>query len=578
MRYNVCFLNKFLYSIACILWCAYSSFAQDIDHDKLTVSKNVASDALFFDAVKAKMLGEYKQQEALLQKFIKERPEVAAAYYDLAEIELATNKTEEAEKNIQKAIHLKEENEWYKETYANILRIQRKYREAGDVYKELAQTSDYNDEAYYNAAMNYEKARMFKEALAMLDKMLSSSFKTDFVLQKKEEIYLEMNDLDGAIKIAQELIERNPKEGFYLDNLARLYLNNGKSQKALEIYKEGIRKFPNEPALQKGLADYYQKNKDTARYDDYAIQTILNPELDETSQALLLQQYLGEVEGDSLRKGKAIVVAQKLLEQQPNSPLMQAFYGQILARNNQPDEAAKYLKMALENDPSKFELWQELLLVYVTANNPDSLVASGNKALDYFPNNAMIHYFTGLGYLNQKKFTNAVKSLNAAIEFQPEDNTLLLADMYSSLGDAYNFLKEYTRSDSAYEKSLHINKDNPSVLNNYSYYLSLRDTRLEEAEKMSKRSLELRPGEATFLDTYGWVLYKQGKYTDAKKYIEEALKVNPNADGTLYDHLGDIHYKLKEVEKAVENWKLAKEKGTDNTFIDKKIQEKKLYE
>ena len=180
--------------------------------------------------------------------------------------------------------------------------------------------------------------------------------------------------------------------------------------------------------------------------------------------------------------------------------------------------------------------------------------------------------------MGRKEYTQSIKNLNRAIELQPEDNALLLADMYSSLAEAYNNIKEYPRSDSAFEKSLRLNHDNASVLNNYSYYLSERGLRLEAAERMSKRSLELRPGEATFLDTYGWILYKQGKYSEAKKYIEEAIHKSPNADGTLWDHLGDINYKLNNVAEAVQNWLKAKEKGTENILIDKKIKDQKLYE
>lgn len=95
---------------------------------------------------------------------------------------------------------------------------------------------------------------------------------------------------------------------------------------------------------------------------------------------------------------------------------------------------------------------------------------------------------------------------------------------------------------------------------------------------MSKRSLELRPGEATFLDTYGWILYKQGKYQEAKRYVEDAIKRTPDADGTLWDHLGDINYKLNNIDEAVKQWQKAKDKGTENNLIDKKIQDRKVYE
>jgi Tfp pilus assembly protein PilF len=123
-----------------------------------------------------------------------------------------------------------------------------------------------------------------------------------------------------------------------------------------------------------------------------------------------------------------------------------------------------------------------------------------------------------------------------------------------------------------------MNPENPSVLNNYAYYLSVRGVRLADAEKMSKKSLEIRPGEATFLDTYGWIFYKEGDYQDAKKFIEDAIKADKDADGTVWEHLGDVMYKLNDVDKAVDCWKKAKEKGTDSKKIDKKIQDRKLYE
>ena len=95
---------------------------------------------------------------------------------------------------------------------------------------------------------------------------------------------------------------------------------------------------------------------------------------------------------------------------------------------------------------------------------------------------------------------------------------------------------------------------------------------------MSKKTLQLQPDSKSFLDTYGWILYQQGKYTEAKDYIEKAIKAGGQEDGTLYEHLGDIYYKLNEVDKAKENWKKAKEKGEDSPLLNKKMNEGKLYE
>ena len=151
--------------------------------------------------------------------------------------------------------------------------------------------------------------------------------------------------------------------------------------------------------------------------------------------------------------------------------------------------------------------------------------------------------------------------------------------MYSEVAEAYHLNKQYDLSDAAFEKALKLAPNEPTLLNNYSYYLSERNVRLDEAEKMSKRSLEISPRQATFLDTYGWILYQQKKYQEAKEYIQKAIDLSgPKADATLYDHLGNVYYKLSDKSKAIENWKISKEKGNDDPQIDKKISEGKLYE
>ena len=162
---------------------------------------------------------------------------------------------------------------------------------------------------------------------------------------------------------------------------------------------------------------------------------------------------------------------------------------------------------------------------------------------------------------------------------QPESEKQTLASMYSSLGEVYYYTKQTDLMEKAYAKALEITPNNASVLNNYSYFLSERGVKLDEAEKMSKKSLELQPGEGTYMDTYGWILYKKGNYEKAREYVQKAIDLaGGKADATLYDHLGNIYFKLGASDKAIENWKISKQKGNDSPLIDKKISEVKLYE
>jgi Tfp pilus assembly protein PilF len=219
------------------------------------------------------------------------------------------------------------------------------------------------------------------------------------------------------------------------------------------------------------------------------------------------------------------------------------------------------------------------MISYLDKQYADSLIKYSEKAMRLFPNQAITHFYNGVGYMNKNNFSSAAKAIIRAIDLHPDNETERLAQMYSTLGDVYYSNKEFTLSDEAFEKALSFDPNDASVLNNYSYYLSERGIKLDVAEKMSKKSLELRPGEATFLDTYAWILYKKSNYKEAKVYILKAIEAANNInDGTLYEHLGDIQYKLNEKDKAVENWKKAKEKGSDGKYLDKKISESKLYE
>lgn len=140
------------------------------------------------------------------------------------------------------------------------------------------------------------------------------------------------------------------------------------------------------------------------------------------------------------------------------------------------------------------------------------------------------------------------------------DNPILQAQFWSSLGDAYNEAKRFSDSDKAYDKALALEPDNAGTLNNFAYYLSVRNEQLEKAERMSKRSLEITPAAATYMDTYAWVLFRAGKFPEARVWIEKAL-ASGEPDGVVVEHYGDILFELGDADGALEQWRKAKTLG-----------------
>jgi predicted negative regulator of RcsB-dependent stress response len=121
---------------------------------------------------------------------------------------------------------------------------------------------------------------------------------------------------------------------------------------------------------------------------------------------------------------------------------------------------------------------------------------------------------------------------------------------------------------------LSINPDNALVLNNYAYYLALRKDKLDKAEKMIKKALDISPNSPNFIDTYAWVLYQQKKYKEAESVLRTII--DKKVSGIVLEHYGDILFKLNKIDQALEYWNKAKEAGNNSDKLQKKIDTKTL--
>jgi tetratricopeptide (TPR) repeat protein len=172
-----------------------------------------------------------------------------------------------------------------------------------------------------------------------------------------------------------------------------------------------------------------------------------------------------------------------------------------------------------------------------------------------------------------KDYEDAISSSLKGVEVADEDE--LKSQLLSTLGDAAHYAKKYKLCDSAYDEALIINPENPYALNNYAYFLSVRMERLERADSMSRKSMSLDPDNASYQDTYGWILFQKKQYEEAKTYIERSLEMSPK-NAEVLEHLGDVLYMLDKKEGALNLWKESKELGNTSEVLEKKIKNKKI--
>lgn len=573
-------LNKSIVTaaLAAGLWLPVSAQEVDTIPPPIGAQSKLNAVVLHYEAVRARNKGDNAEAEAKLNNAIKFDPDGAGLYYDLARLNMARRQMADAEKNIKKAIELEPENNWYKEQYAGLLVEENKFTEAAELYEKIVAKDEHNKEYLQTIAYLYQRAGEKKKATAAYEKLVKMYGTDEEILEGKLQLHLNNNELDEAVKVNNRLIELAPGESKYYIRLAEMYNNNDQQDKAAGIYKKAEGMFPDDAGIQLSLSEYYRRKGDREQYKKYMQKVVRNNALGASEQLSILAAFVLSSD-DSADRQMSLGLAKEIAENNPEDARALASYGDMLGVTGHMPEAAEEYKKSVEIDPANYVVWRNLLSACLEANMYDSVLKYSERALRVFPNQAQLHYLNGLAYSLKKDYKKAVNSIERAVDMMPEENKGELAGMYGMLADAYYNLKEYQASDEYFDKSLELAPDNPTTLNNYAYYLSERGERLADAEKMSKRSLELSPDLPTFLDTYGWILYKQGNYSKAKEYIEKAIKKEEEqASGTLWDHLGDANYKLGDKDKALENWKKAKELGADNPNLDMKIADKKLYE
>ena len=153
----------------------------------------------------------------------------------------------------------------------------------------------------------------------------------------------------------------------------------------------------------------------------------------------------------------------------------------------------------------------------------------------------------------------------------------MVSDFYAIIGDASHAQGADEEAYQAYDKALQYHPDNISVLNNYAYYLSLERRDLDRAEEMSYRTVKAEPQNATYLDTYAWILFEKGNYAEARIYIDQVIKIAKEEEMSpeVLEHCGDIHALTDDLPGALEYWKRALEKGSESELLKRKLNERR---
>ncbi len=542
----------------------------------LTEKMRYKESDLFTQAVILKVTGKYQEAEEMMKKALAIDSLDPAANYQEAKILTILGRKDEAVEYAAKAMKLDNNNKWYKKLYADLQKANGNYREYLKTYEELAKQYPEDVDFLTELAFAYYFTGDYENAVKYYSQLEEKMGLNEMLTKQIAELYSRLGQPEKAVEAYQKLIDAFPDEKHYYALLAEYCSKNNMPEKAEKAYKKILEIDPADPYVHISLADFYRKNGNPEKAFDELKKGFENKNLDlKTKINLLLTYYSGTLSQD--QKKEALELSEILKRVHPGKDLSEAFYATMLYENQRYKEAEVVTRKVVKANITNYAMWEQLLFCDLYLSRYDTLAADADSAVDMFPNQPIPYWLGGIANFQLKNFEKAKTLLENAKDLTV-NNKALLEQIYSVLGDTYNELKMYDKSYDAYDKVLAINPNNSIVLNNYAYYLSLRNEQLDKAEQMAAKAVELDPYNQNNLDTYAWVFYKQKKYDKALEWEQKAIDNGGDSSGVVLEHMGDIYYQLGNKEEALKWWKKAKTKKDHSDLLDKKIKDGKLYE
>jgi tetratricopeptide (TPR) repeat protein len=443
----------------------------------------------------------------------------------------------------------------------------RLYRASSDsvaaekAFNSALQAEPDNEDALMGLAAVYADTGDSAKALEKL-KTLTDKSPNERTLGVLAQQYESMKDFKSAAEALQRAVALDPDDEGLQKGLAEDLLEAGQFDESLKIYKQLATDNPREPLYRLRVALLYRVKHDYPAAEKALAAAQL---LDADSVGVREEHvFLLDAEG---KTGEAIAAMKSLLDALPH-------------RNYNADDARVRARLVrhlaiLYRDAKQYPAAIDAFRQYATietdddgqveaaAQIVDTDLAAGDlaaaereaqagtkKFADNRGASCELQLALAEVYEQSKHWNEMMKALDRADQFASTGREKEQA--YFMRGAGLERQKQFDQSEAAFRKVLELNPKNAGALNYLGYMLADRNVRLEEAYDLIKRAVDLEPDNGAYLDSLGWVYFRQGKLDDARGLLERALERMP--DPTVRDHLGDVYLKLGKTKEAIAQW------------------------
>lgn len=516
-------------------------------------------DAFFLDAICQREKGNSDAAFDLLRHCIEIDSTRSEAYYYLGQYYALLKDRQTAQRYFEKTAALEPDNATYLETLANVYYGQKEYDKAIDAFERLYDKNRDRVEVLAVLVQLYEQQKDFDKAIKTLTRIETVEGKSERLSYAKSRFYTEMGNKKAAVAEMKTLSDQYPND----NNFRTLYANtlyvNGQQKKALAIYDKILKEEPDNRNAQMAMLAHYNERQDSVQANGMLERILQNKYASTEDRVALLRQVIGESEqsgGDSTRVLQLFRMILDMPQQDADMALFCATYMNLKKMPN--DSIRKVLEKALDISPDNAAVRLQLVSFAWQAKDRDRVITLCQDARQYNPDEMAFYYYQGIAYYQKDQLDQALNAFQNGIGvITAQSDPAIVSDFYAVMGDILHQKGQSREAFIAYDSCLVWKEDNIGCLNNYAYYLSELGEQLDKAEQMSYRTIKAEPKNATYLDTYAWILFMQKRYSEAKIYIDQTLQYDNDSSSVLLEHAGDIYYQAGDTVQALSYWQQA---------------------
>lgn len=549
------------------------------DRKAISEDDRVKAEYIFLEAEKQRNMGRDDAFHHLLQYAHSLDPENSAIAYYLGYSRLMKSNLSVSDslfssslRMMRKHVDAHPEDKYEAMLYANGNMIANQVQEGLRVLKIQAERNPHNVEVQLSIADAYARLEDYRNAIAAYDSVQQWQGQSVQLSARKVRAYQALNDTVGAIGEMRSLLATAPRNVDYNLAMGNMLLMFGERDSALTYYDKAQQYEPENGATYLAKAQFYNAIGDSVNYDQQTYQALVSKDLDVASKVEVLADYARHLLVAKDSSARTENLFKVLIEQHPNEPQIRMLFSDYLAAKDDMKGAAEQMDYAVNLDPTDAQAWNRLLVLNIISENYEAAIAAGDRAIELNPNDIELYGYIAPAYYNIKQYDKAIEVYKKALAAVDSTDTEHRSMFLGGMGDAKFSMGDTIGAFALYDQAIEFDPNNVSILNNYAYFLTLCNRDLDKAERMSAKTVQAEPQNATFLDTYAWVFYKRKEYTMAQLYIEMAIKNERRPSSDIYDHYGDILLAVGNKQEALKQWKKALELDAGNKELLEKVE------